>query len=84
ALKMASLLQEMSKNGQCLAITHLPQVAAKAIHHFKVSKEVTAERMLTSVNALSKAERRIEIARLMSGEQISEAALQHADNLLSN
>jgi DNA repair protein RecN (Recombination protein N) len=84
ALKMASLLQEMSKNGQCLAITHLPQVAAKATHHFKVSKEVSLDRMLTSVHLLQLEERRHEIARLMSGEQISEAALQHADNLLSN
>lgn len=84
ALKMASLLQEMSKNGQCLAITHLPQVAAKAAHHFKVSKEVSSDRMLTSVHLLQLEERRHEIARLMSGEQISEAALQHADNLLSN
>jgi DNA repair protein RecN (Recombination protein N) len=83
ALKMASLLQEMSKNGQCLAITHLPQVAAKAAHHFKVSKELAGERMLTSVTTLNLPERRIEIARLMSGEQITEAALQHADNLLA-
>lgn len=82
ALKMASLLQEMSKNGQCLAITHLPQVAAKAAHHFKVSKELVADRMITSVSTLNLSERRIEIARLMSGEQITEAALQHADNLL--
>jgi DNA repair protein RecN (Recombination protein N) len=83
ALKMASLLQEMSKNGQCLAITHLPQVAAKAAYHFKVSKELAGERMLTSVTTLNLPERRIEIARLMSGEQITEAALQHADNLLA-
>ncbi|MFM6945753.1 MAG: DNA repair protein RecN [Flavobacteriales bacterium] len=83
ALKMASLLQEMSKNGQCLAITHLPQVAAKAAHHFKVTKELVDQRMLTSVNLLSMQERRTEIARLMSGEQISDAALQHADNLLA-
>jgi DNA repair protein RecN (Recombination protein N) len=67
-----------------LAITHLPQVAAKAAHHFKVSKEVSLDRMLTSVHLLQLEERRHEIARLMSGEQISEAALQHADNLLSN
>lgn len=83
ALKMASLLQEMSKNGQCLAITHLPQVAAKAAHHFKVSKALVADRMITSVTTLNLAERRMEIARLMSGEQITEAALQHADNLLA-
>jgi DNA repair protein RecN (Recombination protein N) len=83
ALKMASLLQEMSKNGQCLAITHLPQVAAKAAHHFKVSKALVADRMITSVASLQLPERRIEIARLMSGEQITEAALQHADNLLA-
>lgn len=83
ALKMASLLQEMSKNGQCLAITHLPQVAAKAAHHFKVSKELVADRMITSVSTLNLSERRMEIARLMSGEQITEAALQHADNLLA-
>lgn len=82
ALKMASLLQEMSVNGQCIAITHLPQVAAKASHHFKVSKAVNTDRMQTSVETLDASARRLEIARLMSGEEVTKAALAHADNLM--
>jgi DNA repair protein RecN (Recombination protein N) len=84
ALKMASLLQEMSANGQCIAITHLPQVAAKASHHFKVSKAVNTDRMQTSVETLDASARRLEIARLMSGEEVTKAALAHADNLMRN
>jgi len=84
ALKIGRLLNEMAQNGQCMAISHLPQVAAKAVHHFLVQKTVVNERMQTRVSALSQVERTQEIARLLSGEIISEAALANAVSLLAD
>ena len=83
ALKIGKLLNEMSANGQCMAISHLPQVAARAAHHFLVQKSVVAERMQTQVSVLSTADRTEEIARLLSGEAITEAAMANAEALLS-
>jgi len=61
-----------------LAITHLPQVAAKAQGHLKVSKEEEGHRTITGVTALDNEERIVEIARLLSGEEIKPEALQQA------
>ena len=83
ALKMGQLLSNMGKTVQLMAISHLPQVAAKAAHHMVVSKELRNQRMQTSVRLLSAEERPQEIARLMSGEVVSEAALLNALNLLN-
>lgn len=82
ALKIGKLLNEMSANGQCMAISHLPQVAARAAHHFLVQKSVVAERMQTQVSPLISEARVEEIARLLSGEAITEAALANAEVLL--
>ena len=83
ALKMGQLLEKMGETVQLMAISHLPQVAARAAHHMVVAKELRNERMQTIVRVLESKERPEEIARLMSGEVISEAALQNALNLLS-
>ena len=83
ALKMGQLLEKMGETVQLMAISHLPQVAARAGHHMVVAKELRNERMQTSVRTLESSERPKEIARLMSGEVITEAALQNALNLLS-
>jgi len=82
ALKMGKLLNEMSKNGQCMAISHLPQVAARAAHHFMVQKMVVKDRMQTKVSILDPEARLQEIARLLSGEQITTAAIANAQALL--
>jgi DNA repair protein RecN (Recombination protein N) len=82
ALKIGKLLSEMSAKGQCMAISHLPQVAARAVHHFVVQKSVVNERMQTSVATLNAAERIEEIARLLSGEVITAAAKENAKALL--
>ena len=82
ALKIGKLLNEMSANGQCMAISHLPQVAARAAHHFLVQKSVVAERMQTQVSPLTSEARVEEIARLLSGEAITDAALANAEVLL--
>lgn len=82
ALKIGKLLNEMSANGQCMAISHLPQVAARAAHHFLVQKSVVAKRMQTQVSPLTSEARVEEIARLLSGEAITDAALANAEVLL--
>ena len=82
ALKMGQLLEKMGQTVQLMAISHLPQVAARAAHHMVVAKELRKERMQTTVNVLKQSDRPHEIARLMSGEVITEAALQNAENLL--
>ncbi len=83
ALKMGQLLSKMGETVQLMAISHLPQVAAKAAHHMVVAKELRNNRMQTTVRVIDDNERPHEIARLMSGEVITEAALQNALNLLS-
>ena len=82
ALKIGKLLNEMSAQGQCMAISHLPQVAAKAAHHWMVQKNIVGERMQTSVMHLDPVARINEIARLLSGEEISPAAIANAKALL--
>lgn len=82
ALKMGQLLSKMGETVQLMAISHLPQVAAKAAHHMVVAKELRNNRMQTTVRVIDEKERPHEIARLMSGEIVSEAALQNAHNLL--
>ncbi|MEY3845235.1 MAG: repair protein RecN [Bacteroidota bacterium] len=83
ALKMGQLLEKMGQTVQLMAISHLPQVAARAAQHMVVAKELRNERMQTTVRVLNERERPQEIARLMSGEVITEAALQNAENLLN-
>ena len=82
AQKMGNLLKKMGERVQLIAISHLPQVAAKATHHFVVSKELIDERMSSNVVELSQNERLREIARLMSGEEITDAAIKNAENLM--
>ncbi|MDP4595408.1 MAG: AAA family ATPase [Crocinitomicaceae bacterium] len=82
ALKIGKLLNEMSAKGQCMAISHLPQVAANAAHHWMVQKTVIGERMQTNVLHLDAAARVNEIARLLSGEVITPAAVANAKALL--
>ena len=83
AQKIGVLLKRMGANLQLIAITHLPQVAGKADYHFKVEKSQKENRTLTSVSVLNETERVEEIARLMSGEEINEAALLNAKALMS-
>jgi DNA repair protein RecN (Recombination protein N) len=82
AQKIGALLQKMGTHFQLLAISHLPQVAAKASHHFKVEKEIIGNRTETKVKSLEMNERIEEIARLMSGENITPAAMETAKSLM--
>jgi DNA repair protein RecN (Recombination protein N) len=84
AQKIGVLLKQMGAKVQLIAISHLPQVAAKAEHHLFVSKELEKKQMKTNVEYLYEQDRINEIARLMSGEKITDAAKLNAQNLISN
>lgn len=83
AQKIGVLLQSMGNSMQLVAISHLPQVVAKANHHFRVEKNSHQDRTQTTIVELSSEERIQEIARLMSGEQINEAAISNAKALMN-
>lgn len=81
--KMGSMICSMGKDMQVFAITHLPQVAAKGSAHYLVEKSVSAEgRTTSSIRKLSEDERVMEVARMLSGSKISEAAIANAKELL--
>lgn len=83
AQKIGAVLQKMGSKMQVMAITHLPQVAGKGMHHWKVRKSDETGQTLTQVVVLDNTERIEEIARLMSGENINEAALENAKALMN-
>ena len=80
--KMGEILQEMSKSMQVIAITHLPQIASKGDDHLLVYKEDSPSGSRTCLKQLDARERVMEIARLLSGSQISQAAIDNAKQLL--
>ncbi|MDB4534774.1 DNA repair protein RecN, partial [Vicingaceae bacterium] len=82
--KMASIMQQMSVKMQVLSITHLPQVAAKGEHHFKIYKENVNEKTTTSLIVLNKEERVEELAKMLSGKKMSDAAKENAIALLNS
>ncbi len=75
-------LATLSRRHQVLCITHLPQIAKFADHHFNISKEVSAGRTRTVITPLSDAERTRELARMLGGETITRVTLEHARELL--
>ena len=80
--KMGSMICSMGSDMQVFAITHLPQVAAKGEAHFLVTKE-SGERTVSTIKKLSREERVMEIARMLSGSTITDAAVANAASLLS-
>jgi DNA repair protein RecN (Recombination protein N) len=84
AERMGRLMQQMGgANRQVLSITHLPQVAALGVNHYKVYKEETEKGTITNMIKLDQQERVREIAQMMSGEQLTDAAIENASLLLS-
>lgn len=83
ANKIAEILQSMSQKMQVISITHLPQIAAKGNHHFKVFKEDLENQTVTKLKELSYENRITELAEMLSGEKKSESALAHARELLN-
>ena len=83
AQKMALIMQEMGDNNrQVISITHLPQIAALGSSHYKVEKEETEEGTRSQMRKLTKDERVKEIAQMLSGADVSDAALMNARELL--
>lgn len=81
--KIAAIMQEMGKHMQVIAITHLPQIAAKGINHYKVYKEEINSVTTTNLKQLTTEERIVEIAEMLSGKDITASALTHAKELLN-
>ncbi len=80
--KVAVMMQDISQQRQLLVITHLPQVAAKGKLHYYIYKEIIDDNTYTNIRKLKDEEREQEIAKMMSGKQISAAALQAAKELI--
>ena len=83
AMKMGTILRELSVNIQVINITHLPQIAAKGHHHFKVYKYDEGERTLTSICQLEGDERIEELAQMLGGDLASDTTRETARELLN-
>lgn len=82
ANKIGEMMGEICKRIQVLAITHLPQVAAHAHHHLMVYKADDENSTLTHVKALNEDEHVLEIARMLSGKDVNQAAIENAKSLI--
>lgn len=82
--KMGNILKKMSNGIQLINITHLPQVASKGDAHYFVYKQDTETATYTHIKKLSNEERILEIARMLSGEELTDAAIRNAKELMSN
>ena len=81
--EIANIMAYMSENMQVFTITHLPQVAAKGKQHFLVYKEVRGNNTMTKLRELNQEERIKELAQMLSGEELTRTALDHAKQLLN-
>jgi len=82
AVKMGQIFEQMSKTVQVLNITHLPQIAARGKHHYKVFKFDENEQTFSSIRKLTEQERIEEIAEMLSGENFSSTAVEAARELM--
>lgn len=82
ALKVGNVMEAISENMQVIAITHLPQIASKGNAHYRVFKDERTGRTMTGISRLEQQERVLEVAKMLSGENPGEFALQNAKELL--
>jgi DNA repair protein RecN (Recombination protein N) len=82
ATSMAEKLVAISRNQQVLTITHQPQVAALGDHHYRIYKRIEGEVTETNVDVLEGEERAAELARMMSGSEMTQTSKDHAEELL--
>ncbi len=82
--KLGAILQKMSQRIQVLSITHLPQIASRADHHFKVFKQTVGEQTVSEIVLLNETERLEEIAKMLSDEKITDASRAAAAELLNH
>lgn len=83
ASKLGGIMKEMSKKYQVIAITHLPQIAAKGDNHFKVRKKIQGDDTISDMIHLNPQQRLEEIGIMLSGEKVTQAAILNARELLS-
>jgi len=83
ANNVGNILELMGNKMQVIAISHLPQIAAKGKQHFKVYKQVLENETLTSIKLLNNNERIDELAKMLGGKKITDSAILHAKSLLS-
>ena len=83
AQAIADKIRLIAQHSQVLCITHLPQVAAVAQHHFLIKKPVHDDRTTTRVTPLKENDRVEELARMLSGEKITQLTKEHAQELLN-
>ena len=82
AQRVGKIMEKLARHFQILSITHLPQIAAKGDSHFHIYKDIIKKRPVSTVRRLDHSERVYELARLMSGDQPSESAMQNAAELI--
>jgi DNA repair protein RecN (Recombination protein N) len=82
ALKVGHIMERLSKSMQVIAITHLPQIASKGDTHFRVYKHEKDEITNTNITKLNEEERILELAKMLSGDNPGESAIQNARELL--
>lgn len=83
AFKLGSMMRKMSENHQIIAISHLPQIAARGNSHYFVYKDNTAAKTISSIKHLQDTERIEEIAKMIGGDKPSKVAFQNAQELLA-
>lgn len=81
--EIGNVMAQMGQYMQVFTITHLPQVAAKGKQHYKVYKEVQGSSTVTNIKKLDEEERVVELAQMLSGEDLTETAFDHARQLLN-
>ena len=77
-------LKSLSRSSQVLCVTHLPQIATFADHHYLIEKKASAGRTRTSIHEITGADRTEEIARMLSGAKLTETSLKHAEQLIKS
>jgi len=77
-------LKALSRANQVLCVTHLPQIATFADHHYVVEKKTTADRTRTAVRLITGEERTEEVARMLSGAKLTETSRKHAEQMLKS
>ncbi len=82
AQKIAAKLWGLGRNGQVICISHQPQLAAYSDNHYYIEKNVDGDRVKTAVRALDDEERKLELARIIDGSDISENAIIHAGDMI--
>ena len=80
--QIGKLMHTLSSNHQLIAVTHLPQIAARAENHYKVYKEVGAKNTITKLEQLDKPQRLQELAHMLGGEKYTEKTLAAARELM--